>query len=99
MRMAGDNQPVFHFVNPIASVGNEAIMRDEEKGPFSFAHDLGKQLKSALRIVGVEVSGWFIGQDDLWIVGQGARNRHSLLFAAGKVTALAAKFIAQGHGI
>ena len=33
----------------------------------------------------IEVSGRLVGQQDRWIRGQGAGNRHALLLAAGKL--------------
>src|SRR5205823_2780153 len=56
-----------------------------------------KELKGALGIGGVEIAGWFVGQDDFWIVSQRARDGYALLFTAGKMTARSAQFVAQAH--
>jgi hypothetical protein len=38
-----------------------------------------------LFILGIKVTGGFVGQDDMGIVDQGAGNAYALLLAAGKL--------------
>src|SRR5947208_7197202 len=85
-RVAGDDQAVFHLVDPIAGFGDDGIVRGQEQGFAAFLNNILKQFKGALRVGSIEVAGWFIGQNDTWIVGQRARDGDSLLFASGKVT-------------
>src|SRR5947199_2548578 len=86
-RLAGVDQAVFHLMDPIAGFGDDRIVRGQEQSFAAFLDDILKQFKGALGVGSIEVPGWFIGQNDTWIVGQRARNGDSLLFASGKVTA------------
>ena len=38
MRVAGDDASVLHFVDPVAGIGDETVMRDEQERFFAFAH-------------------------------------------------------------
>ena len=96
-RVAGSDAAVFHFVDPIARVGDDGIVRGQQQSFAAFAHDILQQLKGALGIGGVEVAGRFVGQNDLRIVGQRAGDGHTLLFASGKMTARSAQFVAQAN--
>jgi hypothetical protein len=60
-------------------------------------HNVLEQLKGALGVSSIEVAGRFIGQNDLRIVSQRARDSHSLLFASRKVTAGSPQFVAQAN--
>src|ERR1700748_616515 len=41
----------------------------------------------------VEVTGGLVGQDELWAIGQGPRDSHALLLAAGQARGLAASLV------
>src|SRR5437763_7194208 len=86
-RVAGGDPAVFHLMGPIAGFGDEGIVRGQKQSFAAFLNNILKQFKGALGVGGIEVAGWFIGQNDTRIVGQRARNGDSLLFASGKVTA------------
>ena len=68
MRVTGDDAAVFHFVHPIAGIGDETVVGDEQERFLAFANNVRKELKGSLRIVGIEISGWLVGQNDLRIV-------------------------------
>ena len=44
--------------------------------------DRAQQIHDVAAVRGVEVPGRFVGEDDLGVVGQRARERHALLLAA-----------------
>ena len=96
-RMTSDDQSILHLVNPIAELGDYRIVGHEKQRFASFLHDSLQQLEGAARIFGVEISGRFVGQDHVGIIRQRARDRHALLFAAGKMPAGTLQFAAQAH--
>jgi hypothetical protein len=85
--MTADNQPILHFVDPIARFRDLRIVGHEQKRLALLLHDPPKQFESAPGILAVQVSGRLIGQDDTWIVREGTRDGHPLLFATGKMAA------------
>src|ERR1700731_1635015 len=93
--MAGNDATIFHLVDPIARIGDEAVVRNEEERFSALANQVGQQRECAFRVAGVQVSGRFIGKDYLRIIRQGAGNRDTLLLAAGKMPARTLQFITE----
>src|SRR5438093_4679086 len=96
-RVAGVDQAVFHFMNPIAGFGDDRIMGGKEQGFPALLYDGLQQLKGAFRVGSIEVAGWFVGQNDSRVVGQRAGDGHSLLFASGEMTARSPQFVTQAN--
>ena len=90
VRVTGDDAAVFHLVDPVAGVRDETIVRHQQERFVASADNVAEKFEGALRIVGIEISRRLVGQDDLRIVRERASDGHSLLFAAEKMTALAA---------
>src|SRR2546425_2770621 len=93
--MAANDAAVLHLVYPIARVGDESIMRSEEQRFLTFANKVVQQFESALRILGVEISGRFIGQNHPWVIGQRPRDSHPLLFTTGKMPARTLQLVTE----
>ena len=85
--MASDNSAIFHFVGPIAGFGNDGIMRGEKQSVPALLHNVLQQFECAIGVGGVQITGRFVGQNDARIVCERARDRDTLLFASGKMTA------------
>src|SRR5436305_5149110 len=98
-RLAGVDQAVFHFMDPIAGFGDDRIMGGKEQGFPALLYDGLQQLKGAFRVGSIEVAGWFVGQNDSRVVGQRAGDGHSLLFASGEMTARSPQFVTQANRV
>jgi hypothetical protein len=82
--MGRDNSSVLHLVDPIADPCDRGIVRDKEKRFPATDNNVLQQFESPRRILGVEVAGRLVGQDDARIIGQRARDRDALLLATGR---------------
>src|SRR5213595_2609174 len=56
-RVAGVDQAVFHFMDPIAGFGDDGIVRGQEQSFAAFLDDILKQFKGALGVGSIEVPG------------------------------------------
>src|SRR5258706_5470583 len=63
-RVAGGDSAVFHLLDPIASFGDDRIVRRQEQSFTAFLDDILKQFKGALGVSSIEIAGRFIGQND-----------------------------------
>ena len=97
--MAAHYQAVAHRVHPIARFRNGRIMRHQQQRLLLLAHQVGQEGEHARRVGGVQVSGGFVGQNDLRIVRQCPGDRHALLFAAAEVLRRAVQLVYQPHGV
>ena len=68
---------------PVSMFRCKLVMRDHDDRT-TFAMELGQQIHDLFSRIRVEVSGRFVGKDDLWVVGQGSREGDSLLLALAK---------------
>src|SRR5438046_1095768 len=96
-RMAGSDAAVFHLMDPITGFGNGRIMGGQEQGFLALLHYIQKQLKGALRVGSVEITGRFVRQNDSRIIGEGACDSHALLFASGEMTTRSSQFVSQAY--
>src|SRR5512132_3296526 len=94
-RVAGVDQAVFHFMDPIARFGDDGIVRGQEQSFAAYLDDILKQFKGALGVGSIEVAGRFIRQNDSRIIGEGACDSHTLLLASGEMTTGSSQFVAQ----
>ena len=93
--MATNDASILHLVNPIAGIGDESIMSHQKQRFSTLTNQVSQERECAFRVASVEVSGRFIGEDHLRIIGQCASNRDALLLPSGKVPAFASKLIAK----
>ncbi len=63
----------------------QVIIVGHHQHRFALLNQALEQRHHRLGRAGIEVAGRLIGDDQGWVIGQGARNRHALLLAAGKV--------------
>src|SRR5713101_7220038 len=69
----------------ISHRGELSLVRHEHDGRFSRRVDLAQELHDVAAVGGVEISRGLVGQNERRIVGERARQRDALLFAAGKL--------------
>ena len=81
-------------MDPITGFGNGRIVGGQEQRFFALLHDILKQFKGAFGIGRIEVAGRFVCQNHSRIIGQSARDGHTLLFAPGKMTTGSSQFVA-----
>ena len=60
---------------------------------------VGEQIQDDVLVGGVQVAGGLVGQDDLGVVHQRARDGHALLLAAGKLGGQMTRAIGKAHAI
>src|SRR6202022_192613 len=63
--------------------GERAVMSNDDHPDLQVIDDLAQQLVQILGVRAVQISGRLIGENDLWIHRQGARDRGALLLSAG----------------
>ena len=80
-----NHSSILHQDDPIGKTGGEfVIVRDHQNRQRVLIDHLAQQRKQFVRAGRIEISGGLIRQQDFGIVRQRARDRHALLFAAGK---------------
>src|SRR5579863_24407 len=89
--------PVVQLDASLGHPGNFRIMRDHEQRP-PLAVQLGEQAHDDGLIHFVEVAGGFVGQDQLRLIDEGARDAYPLLFAAGEFGGQMLQPVAQPDG-
>ena len=84
-RLAGRYQlPSFKRDDTVGTVRKVQIMGDMNGSQAASAMQLVKQIHNHLASSEIETAGGLIRQEHAGIAGQGARQNHALLFAAGK---------------
>jgi hypothetical protein len=86
---------VFHGEDVVGGLGDLGVVGDDEEGEAGFAGDGLEDVEDFLGIVGVEIAGGFVGEEEAGLVGEGAGNGDALLFAAGEVVGFAMGFVAK----
>src|SRR6266566_822230 len=92
-RVTGSDAAIFHLVDPIAGFGDDWVMGCQKQSFPALLHDVLQQLKGALGIGSIEVAGRLVRQNDSRIIGQRARDSHTLLFASREMTAGPPQFV------
>src|SRR6516162_2863197 len=82
----GFDNPSIHQLDDAVHLPDQAvIMGDDQHGGAVLARNLSQQLHHLQRPVRIETRRRLVGQNHLWIIGQGASDRHALLLAAGEL--------------
>ena len=61
------------------------------------AIEADKQLDDLAAGGGIEIAGWLVRQQDRWLISEGSRERHPLLFTAGKLNRIVTGSFLQSH--
>ncbi len=62
--IAGNDLAVTHFGNPVAALGQGAVMGDQQQGSAFLLFQFEEQLDNLLAGFLIEISGGFIGKQD-----------------------------------
>ena len=76
-------QPIHDSQLPIAPPGQAIVVRDHEQCFVSVAREIEQQINDRVAGLGIEVACRFVRKNNVGIIRESARNRHSLLLAAG----------------
>ena len=86
---------VAHLDDLVAHRSQSEIMCDDDDADASFPAGVLQQLEDLLAGLIVQSSGRLIAKQQLWILGQGTGDRHSLLFTAGELSRKVTRTIRQ----
>jgi hypothetical protein len=74
---------------------NGRIVTDDEKGRTGFLGNFPEQFNGLLSPGGIEVSGRFVGQNDIWFFDNGPSQSHPLLLAHRKLGGTVVETVGQ----
>src|SRR5271166_370781 len=89
---------VVQFDAAVSEAGNNRVVGHHDDGS-SLLVQFAQQAQDNLLVRGVEVSRGLVGEYDLGIVDQGARDADALLFAAGKLGGNVVSALFQSHAL
>jgi hypothetical protein len=75
---------VAHVEDAVGDLGSLGVVGDHEDGLVELAAGLAEHLEDGVGVLGVEIAGGLVGEDDGGAVDEGAGDGYALLFAAGK---------------
>src|SRR5271155_842664 len=93
------NLAITHVQHTMSVSSSFGIVSDHDDGLAEVLIELAEKAQDSFRTFGIEVAGRFVGQDDLRFANDGASERHTLLFAAGKLGGLVLQAAAQAEEI
>ena len=76
---------VAHVEDAVGDLGGLGVVGDHEDGLVELAAGLAEHLEDGVGVLGVEVAGGFVGEDDGGTVDEGAGDGDALLLAAGEL--------------
>ena len=59
--------------------------------------DLLEQLNNLVRMNGIEIPRWLIGDENLWSMDKGTSNRYALLLTTGKLPRISMSFVVESY--
>src|SRR5262249_44253093 len=78
-----ENAPIFNEDHALAIAGRERIVRDHQDCGLLLLVKFLEHLQQRARRSRVEIAGWFVGQQQSWLVNHRASYRSALLLTAG----------------
>jgi len=94
--LVGDDLAVVHGDHAAGAGGEGLVVGDHDDGLAGVGEEL-EDFGDFFAVGAVEISGWFIGEDDGGLVGEGAGDGDALLLAAGEAVGFAFEFLAQAE--
>jgi len=79
------NLTVANLQNPVCDRCSLEVVRDHEDGLAELFIGAAEHGQDSVGILGIQVAGWFVGQDDSGAGDEGAGDGNALLFAAGEL--------------
>ena len=58
-------------------------MRDDNEGNSLLFVEFKEEIGDFFASSGIEVASWFVGEDDFWLINDGASNTNALFLPAG----------------
>ena len=96
-KFVGDDQAVAHGDDAVgARRQGDIVGHQHQRGPFALV-ERDEQIEHVRPVDAVEVAGGLVGHQDGRLHHERARQRHALLFAAGKLDRVVIQAIAQAH--
>ena len=92
-----DDGATAHLHHAPRAGGESGVVRDQHQRRPRFAIEPKEHLDDRLAGLGVEISGRFIGEENLRPMDESPRQRHPLLFAAGELQRIMFETIGQAN--
>ena len=81
----------------IGNLCERTIVCNDHNGFVELLFQIDQQLQDTLSGTRVERAGWFITQQQLWILGNRPGNRYALLFTSGQLRRKVIHAVSQSH--
>ena len=91
------NLPIAQINHAIRHPQHLVIVRVGHNGHTAFALHLEQQFDDFLPGFQIQVSGWLIGQNQIWVIGHGPGDSHALLLTARQFVGLVMQAVAEAH--
>ena len=75
---------VFHFQDAVEDFESAVVVRDHDHTGPLFMRDLAEEFHDLTAAMGVEGRGWFVGENEAGVIGEGAGDGDPLLLTAGE---------------
>src|SRR5271165_2503667 len=92
-------QSVSDVYAPVTSRSEPLIVGYHDQCLLFLSGQSKQQFHDRIAVSGVEISDWFVCENDCWIIDQSARNRDTLLFSAGHFAGQMVHPIAQSNAL
>ena len=80
--VGGGDPPVLDCDDAVSESGEARIVRDAQHGCALLLRALAQEIHDDMAVLAVERGGRLVGEDQLRLLGEGAGDRDTLLFAA-----------------
>ena len=92
-----DESPVENTHISVADCSGVAAMGDHHKGGSILAGEFGQEFKNGGAVFGIEIAGWFVGEEEAWVVDECAANGDTLHFAPRQFVGQGTRFRGEPH--
>jgi hypothetical protein len=86
---------VFDRDGAIGLIGNVGVVGDDDNGRFGLAIKPTQLVNDRFRRFGIEVTGWFVSQNEAWTVSEGSGYRDTLGLTARDLTGAEGSALAE----
>src|SRR5262245_2651017 len=82
---------------PIRALGERRVVSHEQQRRAGVAIQVDEQVDDGTAVLGVEAAGRLVGEEDLGLVGERARDRHTLLFTTRELRRIVVGAVAESN--
>ena len=93
-----DDLAVAHGDDAVGGFGDGGVVGDEDHGVFALMMDAAEEVHDLGGVLGIEVAGGFIGEEDGGFVGEAAGDGDALALTAGEFFGHVIEAMAHAHG-